>query len=124
KSFTILDSLLTTAKQKTASKRRVTELHKPKKSSRGGSTVPDTSSKNAAGPVNGVLLGRLKTLRMEIARESRKPPFMIFSDATLSDMCARMPKNEAEMLEVNGVGPVKMAAFGGQFLRECVSFQG
>jgi len=74
-----------------------------------------TGSRKAAKQVPG-LLGRLKALRLEIAGELRVPPFMIFSDATLGDMCAKMPQNEEELLLVSGVGEHKLERYGKRFL--------
>ena len=62
------------------------------------------------------LFERLRALRMEIAKEERKAPFMVFSDATLRDMCRRLPRNEEEFLQVSGVGRVKARQYGPRFL--------
>ena len=48
---------------------------------------------------------------------------MVFSDATLRDMCARIPRNKAEFLEVNGVGQAKLERFGAAFLAEIAAFE-
>lgn len=64
------------------------------------------------------LLVRLKQLRLQLAREQKVPAFVIFSDATLHDMCRKMPKNEQQFLEVSGVGNRKLAAYGEKFLAE------
>lgn len=65
---------------------------------------------------NGDLLAKLKTLRLEIARELGKPAFVVFSDATLHDMARQMPTTLTQMLRVNGVGHVKLREYGGRFL--------
>lgn len=62
------------------------------------------------------LLGMLKKLRQEIARKSGVPAFMVFSDATLLDMCRKEPQTEAELLKVSGVGQVKLERYGASFL--------
>jgi ATP-dependent DNA helicase RecQ len=41
---------------------------------------------------------------------------MIFSDKTLIDMCAKLPKTRAELLDVHGVGETKMRRYGDEFL--------
>lgn len=66
--------------------------------------------------VNNELLKNLKELRLKIAQEKRVPAFVIFSDATLLDMCAKLPANEEDFLEVSGVGKVKLEAYGREFL--------
>lgn len=62
------------------------------------------------------LLAKLKTLRLQIAREIGKPAFVVFSDATLHDMARQMPTTLTQMLRVNGVGHVKLREYGGRFL--------
>ncbi len=64
------------------------------------------------------LLSRLKALRMDFAKQLGKPAFVVFSDATLTDMVLRKPKTRAEMLDVSGVGPSKFDRFGEAFLAE------
>jgi ATP-dependent DNA helicase RecQ len=63
------------------------------------------------------LLTLLKSLRLHLARERGLPPYMIFNDATLLEMAARKPKNEAELLQVPGVGPAKLEKYGAAFLK-------
>ena len=63
------------------------------------------------------LLTLLKSLRLHLARERGLPPYMIFNDATLLEMAARKPKNEAELLQVPGVGPAKLEKYGPAFLK-------
>ncbi|MCL2338210.1 MAG: DNA helicase RecQ [Firmicutes bacterium] len=62
------------------------------------------------------LFAKLKELRLEIAREEQVPAFVIFSDATLVDMCRKYPRTEDEMLSVSGVGQVKLKRYGERFL--------
>lgn len=114
--FTVLDSLLPPMKASVRRRESATKSGGGRDDSPAQPQSGDTIPQEKNNPINDELLNRLKRLRTEIARESRKPPYMIFSDATLLDMCARMPKTDAEMLAVKGVGPVKMAAFGGRFL--------
>ena len=72
--------------------------------------------------VNSKLLAELKLLRLKIAREVGKPAFMIFSDATLLDMARAMPTTMPQMLEVSGVGEVKLRAYGLRFLAVIKSY--
>lgn len=60
----------------------------------------------------------LRALRLELARENNVPPYVIFSDKSLHDMCQLMPRNEEEFLLVNGVGLNKCEKYGAQFLQE------
>ncbi len=64
------------------------------------------------------LFERLRALRTGIAREQEIPPYMVFNNATLEDMCIKLPSNTAELLEVSGVGAKKAEAYGEAFLAE------
>ena len=65
------------------------------------------------------LFEALRALRREIASEGKVPPYIVFSDKTLTHMCILKPVTEAEMLEVSGVGAYKFEKYGERFL-ECV----
>ncbi len=62
------------------------------------------------------LFKELKALRLQIAKETSMPPYVIFPDKTLLDMCVRKPTNREEMLQVNGVGENKYEKYGEEFL--------
>ncbi|MDO5291402.1 MAG: DNA helicase RecQ [bacterium] len=68
------------------------------------------------GDVDYNLFEQLRELRYSIAKEKKVPPYLIFSDKSLIDMCRRMPQTREEMLEVNGVGEVKYIHYGEQFM--------
>ena len=68
------------------------------------------------------LFERLRVLRLELAREAGLPPYIIFSDKTLIDMCVRLPMKKEEMLKVSGVGEVKFERYGEQFIDEIAEF--
>lgn len=70
------------------------------------------------------LFDRLRSLRSEIARQEALPPYIIFSDKTLVDMCVKLPFGRQEMLEVNGVGEHKFEKYGEPFLREIREYTG
>lgn len=63
------------------------------------------------------MLEELKKLRLTIAREEKVPAFVIFSDATLVDMCQKHPYTTEELLSVSGVGQVKLERYGERFLQ-------
>lgn len=69
-----------------------------------------------AGPNDVELFERLRALRRELASAQGVPSFVVFSDATLRDMCERLPRTPEEMLKVSGVGQVKLARYGEAFL--------
>ncbi len=64
------------------------------------------------------LFAGLRRLRLALARENGVPPYIIFSDRTLTDMCRKLPRTREEMLQVTGVGKVKFERFGEAFLEE------
>ncbi|MDE7016421.1 MAG: HRDC domain-containing protein, partial [Lachnospiraceae bacterium] len=59
---------------------------------------------------------QLRDLRTAIAREENLPPYIIFADKTLVDMCVRTPFDKKEMLKVIGVGENKYTRYGERFL--------
>ena len=65
------------------------------------------------------LFDQLRALRSEIAKEEKVPPYIVFSDKTLTHMCVIKPKTRAEMLTVTGVGEFKFEKYGERFL-ECI----
>lgn len=68
------------------------------------------------------LFGRLRALRKRLSAEAGIAPYLVFSDAALRDMCARLPKTEGEFLEVNGVGAKKLETYGKVFLEEIAAY--
>ena len=78
---------------------------------------PDLSNNDTA------LFGRLKELRLHLAKERGVPAYVIFPDKTLADMARRRPQNVAEFAEVNGVGAAKLKKFAAPFLDIIVSEQ-
>lgn len=74
-------------------------------------------------PVDSELLDALKALRKSIASKKSVPAYVIFSDATLIDMCKKCPETPDEMLEVSGVGRTKLEKFGKEFLEVIAKFR-
>mgnify|MGYP005892988485 FL=1 len=64
-----------------------------------------------------MLFERLRMLRIDIARNENVPPYIVFSDKALTDMCIKRPHTKAEMLNVNGVGENKYERYGKEFLK-------
>lgn len=69
------------------------------------------------------LFEKLRQLRKSLAQKARLPPFMIFSDASLIEMSALLPKNEDQLLEVNGMGQKKLIRYGRIFLKAIREYQ-
>lgn len=70
----------------------------------------------AARTVESGLFQALKDLRYRLSQKEGVPPFVIFSNATLTDMAARRPRSVAEFLRVSGVGEVKARKYASAFL--------
>lgn len=64
----------------------------------------------------------LREVRKEIAQGEGVPPFVIFSDQTLKDMCVKMPQSDSELLRVKGIGEHKLVKYGSHFLQAVQHF--
>ena len=73
-----------------------------------GSYVPDDGDE--------ALFQKLRALRLDIARELGKPPYIVFSDKTLRDMVRVKPITDDRFLAVNGVGESKLKQYGERFM--------
>lgn len=67
-------------------------------------------------PVNPDLLNALRYLRLKLSSMEKVAPFVILSDATLMDLCRKMPSTPDELLYVNGIGTFKSRKYGQQIL--------
>ena len=63
------------------------------------------------------LFERLRALRKKLASEQSVPPYVIFSDATLRDMARTKPQTSEELLQIKGVGAMKLERYGEAFLQ-------
>jgi ATP-dependent DNA helicase RecQ len=68
------------------------------------------------------LFDHLRQLRTSLAKEEGMPPYIIFSDKTLTDMCIKLPSDRGAMLKVNGVGENKYEKYGQRFIEEIQRF--
>ncbi|OOF67978.1 DNA helicase RecQ [Rodentibacter caecimuris] len=62
------------------------------------------------------LFARLRFLRKRIADKENIPPYIVFNDATLQEMAQYMPTSNIEMLQINGVGSIKLERFAQPFI--------
>lgn len=69
------------------------------------------------------LFEKLRSLRQLIATEQGIPAYVVFGDASLKDMEAKLPKNEIEFMEVTGVGQAKLEKYAAIFLREIAKYK-
>ena len=85
-------------------------------------TVAAAKERKQAAPSDAVALAdkglfeKLKALRKRLASEQNVPPFIIFSDNVLYEMSAQRPSTLEAMLNVSGIGNVKLNAYGQSFL--------
>lgn len=68
------------------------------------------------------LFDTLRELRTAIAKEESIPPYLVFSDKTLVDMCIKVPLTKEEMLGVSGVGENKLKKYGDRFAEKIAVF--
>ncbi len=97
-------------------KRPVKSAPKKEKAKRGTATVAALEGSDAA------LFEELRLLRKAIADAEGKPPYIVFSDATLRQLCATKPRTPEQFLEVPGVGPHKLEKYGDQFMGAIATF--
>jgi len=79
----------------------------------------DSSSEDAGhatGALDTELLKMLKDLRKKIAKSKSLPPFVIFQDPSLDEMCTHYPVSLDELKQIQGVGNGKAVKFGAQFV--------
>ena len=67
-------------------------------------------------PVDSKLFADLKLLRKKFADRQGVPAFVVFSDATLKDMCLKLPRNKVDLEKISGIGKTKLERYGVEFL--------
>ena len=95
---------------------------KPARTGAGAGRVFGGSGSAASSEADPALFERLRALRKRIADAAEVPPYIVFSDAALRDMCAKLPATDDEFLEVSGVGAAKLARYGEAFLSEIAAY--
>ena len=84
-----------------------------------GATDDDDSEegpKQGGGALDAALLQMLKDLRKKIAKQKGLPPFVIFQDPSLEEMCTHYPITTDELKQISGVGAGKAIKFGAPFI--------
>lgn len=83
-------------------------------------TLKDTHNNNNNNneelPYNTNLFEILKNIRKEIALANGIPPFIVFTDVSLKEMCTYFPTDTNKMLKINGVGVNKLEKYGSSFI--------
>ena len=90
----------------------MTEDHKYKQSD----AAVIISNKSTA-VVDNKLMTLLRGLRKKVAQNNEVPPYAVFQEYSLEDMCLKYPINHEEMVNINGVGEGKVKRFGQQFIQ-------
>lgn len=62
------------------------------------------------------LFEKMRSLRSQLAQEKNLPPYVIFSDKTLTELAEKQPQTSLEFLQIKGVGKSKLDNYGEQFL--------
>ncbi len=83
-----------------------------------GKKIPTTAEKTP----DAKLLRLLKETRARLAAGRQLPPYLVFSDATLREMCKKQPRTPEELLSVSGVGMVKLEQYGAAFLQTIAAY--
>lgn len=68
------------------------------------------------------LFEKLRSMRTELAAEKSVPPYIICSDKTLKDMCAKLPRDKEQLADVYGMGEQKIQNYGEVFVTAVNSF--
>jgi ATP-dependent DNA helicase RecQ len=76
----------------------------------------EDEAKQGTGALDTQLLGLLKDLRKKLAKQKNVPPFVVFQDPSLEEMCTHYPIAMDELKQISGVGNGKAIKFGGPFI--------
>lgn len=68
------------------------------------------------------LFEKLRSVRTELAAKKSVPPYIICSDKTLKDMCAKLPRDKEQLADVYGMGEQKIQNYGEAFMSAVNSF--
>lgn len=81
-----------------------------------GADDDDDDVKQGTGALDTHLLSLLKELRKKIAKQKSVPPFVVFQDPSLEEMCTHYPITMEELRQISGVGSGKAMKFGTPFI--------
>ena len=99
----------------TLRQRRPTAAERTASARKGAKAMP--------GPVDDGLFQALRALRFQLAQKESVPAYVVFSNATLTDMAARRPATPEEFLQVSGVGEAKARKYAKPFLAEIAAWR-
>jgi ATP-dependent DNA helicase RecQ len=69
-----------------------------------------------------VLFEILRNLRTVIAQRENVPPYVVFTDRTLHEMCRMLPMNRSALRQISGVGDVKLNKYGDSFIEKITRY--
>ena len=87
-------------------------LRKEERKSKAARGIGDAEGYDSA------LFERLRNVRKSLAQVQQVPPYIVFSDKTLHEMCRRFPSTLSDMEKISGVGEAKLERYGKEFIRE------
>lgn len=102
-----------TAMQVIAEKQKVLMLQQKEEEE----TVRITTGKRSTVPEDPELFEVLRNLRAKLAKEAGVPPYVVFSNATLTEMAAQKPRTNTEFRAISGVGELKAGWYAKPFLQ-------
>ncbi|RZL07679.1 MAG: RecQ family ATP-dependent DNA helicase, partial [Pedobacter sp.] len=82
----------------------------------GAAEDDDEDTKQGTAALDTQLMGLLKELRKKIAKQKNVPPFVVFQDPSLEEMCTNYPITMEEIKQISGVGNGKALKFGAAFI--------
>ncbi|MDR2486253.1 MAG: DNA helicase RecQ [Treponema sp.] len=88
----------------------------PKETEQHRQPLMAADSEKTGNPFDEELFIKLKEMRNRLAQEARLPAYIIFSDASIRDMCRKKPETLEQFHGVSGVGLVKMEKYGKLFI--------
>ena len=83
----------------------------------------ESGGKSAPHPMDDGLFQALRRLRSQLATRKGVPPYLIFSDRTLREMCIHRPAARRDLLDIPGVGQQKLEQYGDAFLEVLSQFR-
>jgi len=84
--------------------------------------LPLSTKQSLKSSPNDLLFQELRTLRREIADSMGMPPYIVFSDKSITEMASRRPRTSTEFLSITGVGEHKLKKYGKDFLAVIARF--
>ena len=81
-----------------------------------------TSESDPMSDYDAALFEKLRALRSRLASERGVPPYVVFGDRTLREMCHNFPQSPESLMAINGVGQRKLEDYGAAFLEAVTEY--